>query len=64
MDQVFKPESLAQIPTDRPVVVTCKSGVRCTAIAFALRNIGFENVYSMKGGLIDLMKYLSPKTAF
>jgi rhodanese-related sulfurtransferase len=64
MNEVFKPESLAQIPTDKKVIVTCKSGVRCTVIGLALRNVGFENVYGMKGGLMGLMKYLGPKTAF
>lgn len=64
MNEVFKPENLAKIPTDKKVIVTCKSGVRCTVIALALRNIGFDNVYAMKGGLTALMKYLSPKTAF
>ena len=64
MNQVFKPENLAKIPTDKKVIVTCQSGVRCAVIAISLRNIGFDNVYTMKGGLIGLMTYLSPKTAF
>lgn len=64
MNEVFKPENLARIPTDRRVVATCPSGARCLAIALALRQIGFSNVYSMKGGLMDLIKYLNPKTAF
>jgi rhodanese-related sulfurtransferase len=64
MNEVFKPENLATIPTEKKVIVTCKSGVRCTVIALALRNIGFDNVYAMKGGLTAMMKYLSPKTAF
>jgi rhodanese-related sulfurtransferase len=41
MNEVFKPENLAQIPTDKKVVVTCQAGVRCTVIATALRNIGY-----------------------
>ena len=64
MNEVFKPENLSEIPTDKRVIVTCKSGLRCTVIALALRNVGFDNVYSMKGGLMALMKYLTPKTAF
>jgi rhodanese-related sulfurtransferase len=64
MNEVFRPENLAKIPTDKKVIVTCKSGVRCTVIGLALRNIGFDNVFAMKGGLMGLMKYLSPKTAF
>jgi rhodanese-related sulfurtransferase len=64
MSEIFKPENLARIPTDKRVVVTCHSGVRCTAVALALRNIGFANMYSMKGGLMEFMKYLDAKTAF
>lgn len=64
MNEVFKPENLAKIPTDKKVIVTCQSGVRCTVIAMSLREIGFEKVYAMKGGLAALMEYLSPKTAF
>ena len=64
MNEVFTPENLAQIPTDKKVIVTCKSGVRCTVIGLALRNVGFDNIYAMKGGLMGLMKYLGPKTAF
>ena len=64
MNEVFKPENLAQIPTGKKVVVTCQSGVRCTVIATTLRNIGFDNVYATKGGLAALIKYLGAKTAF
>ena len=64
MNEIFKPENLARIPTDKRVVATCHSGVRCMAVALALRNVGFAKVYSMKGGLIELMKYLDAKTAF
>lgn len=50
MNEVFRSENLGKIPTDRKVIVTCKSGVRCTVIGLALRNIGFDNVFAMKGG--------------
>ena len=64
MNEVFRPENLARIPRDKKVIVTCQSGVRCTVIALALREIGFENVYAMKDGLTALMEYLTPKTDF
>lgn len=64
MNEVFKPENLTIIPTDKKVIVTCQSGVRCAVIALSLREIGFENVYAMKRGLAALMEYLSPNTAF
>ena len=64
MAQVFKPENLARIPTDGKVVVVCKAGHRAYVVAFALRHIGFENVYILQGGAISLAKYLSPKNAY
>ena len=64
MNEVFRAENLARIPRHKKVIVTCQSGVRCTVIALALRELGFENVYAMKDGLAALMEYLTPKTAF
>jgi rhodanese-related sulfurtransferase len=64
LNKVFTPEGLAQIPTDKKVVVTCQSGARALAVSTALRDIGFDNVYCMKGGLKKLIEYLDPKTAF
>jgi rhodanese-related sulfurtransferase len=64
MDQVFTPENLERIPTDRKVVVVCKGGHRATAIGLALRHVGFDNVLILKDGLAALEVYLSPKTAY
>lgn len=60
---LFKPENLDRVPTDRKVVVVCGSGTRATAAGIALRQVGFENVYVLKGGLNALAGYLNPKTA-
>ena len=49
-ERVFAPENLDRIPTDRPVVIVCKSGARAAAVGTALRHIGFDNVYILKGG--------------
>jgi rhodanese-related sulfurtransferase len=64
MNQVFTPEILARIPTQGKVVVVCKSGARAMAVAMGLRQIGFENIFVLKGGLGELNKALSPKTAY
>jgi rhodanese-related sulfurtransferase len=60
---LFKPENLDRVPTDRKVDVGCASGTRATAAGIALRQVGFENVYVLKGGLNALAGYLNPKTA-
>ena len=64
VDQVFKPENLDQLPTDRKIVVVCKGGHRAMAVATALRHIGFEQTYVLKLGLTDLANYVNPKTAY
>jgi len=37
--------------------------VRATAAGTALRHIGFENVYILKGGFKALTDYMGPKEA-
>ena len=62
--EVFSPEKLAMIPTDKPVVIICKSGARATAVGTALRHIGFDDVYILKGGFQGLAGYYGPKQAY
>ena len=64
MSEVFTPETLDKIPTDRKVVVVCKSGYRATAMAMGLRQIGFDNVYVLKKGLVELAKYMTVKNVY
>jgi rhodanese-related sulfurtransferase len=63
INELFATDNLARIPTDTPVVVLCKSGARATAAGTALRHIGFDNVYILKGGFKALTGYLDPKSA-
>jgi len=63
VSELFTGASLAQIPTDKTVVILCLSGTRASAAGTALRHIGFENVYILKGGFKALTGYLGPKEA-
>ena len=63
INELFTPEKLAQIPTDKDVVVLCASCTRAMAAGTALRHVGFENVFILKGGLKALSAYLNAKTA-
>jgi rhodanese-related sulfurtransferase len=63
ISELFSEDNLARIPTDKTVVVLCKSGTRATAAGTALRHIGFENVYILKGGFKALTGYMGPKEA-
>jgi phage shock protein E len=41
---------LAEIPKDKTVIVTCRSGNRSAQAAQLLREKGYENVHNMLGG--------------
>jgi len=61
--ELFLPQNLERIPQDKTVVIVCKSGIRATAMGTALRHVGFDNVYLLRGGIMSLSKYLGPKQA-
>ena len=63
IDALFRKENLSLIPKDKTVVVLCKSGTRATAAGTALRHIGFDNVFILKGGFKALAAYMGPKEA-
>ena len=63
INELFTPDNLNRIPQDRSVVVLCRSGTRAVAAGTALRHIGFDNVYILKGGFKALNGYLNAKTA-
>ncbi|MCP5298421.1 MAG: rhodanese-like domain-containing protein [Chromatiaceae bacterium] len=63
LNELFKPDQLAKLPQDAPIVVMCASGVRATAATTALRDIGFEQTYVLKGGFKGLVTYLGAKEA-
>jgi rhodanese-related sulfurtransferase len=63
INELFTEANLARIPTDKTVVVICQTGARATAAGTALRHIGFENVYVLKGGFKALAGYMGPKEA-
>ncbi|MGB3714379.1 MAG: rhodanese-like domain-containing protein [Candidatus Promineifilaceae bacterium] len=46
------PDRLEEIPTDKDVIVTCRSGNRSGQITEYLRQIGYDNVHNMSGGII------------
>ncbi|MCI5222464.1 MAG: rhodanese-like domain-containing protein [Candidatus Electrothrix sp. AR4] len=64
INELFKPENLKRIPTNKPVMIVCKSGARATAAGTALRHTGFDNIYILKGGFQALSKAYGPKKAY
>ncbi|MEZ4594652.1 MAG: rhodanese-like domain-containing protein [Chloroflexota bacterium] len=43
---------LSEIPTDKEVIVTCRSGNRSGQVTDFLRQQGFDNVHNMEGGIV------------
>lgn len=43
---------LNEIPKDRPVIVTCRTGNRSSSVARSLRAQGYTNVHNMEGGIV------------
>ena len=43
---------LGEIPTDKEVIVTCRSGNRSGQVTDFLREQGYENVHNMEGGIL------------
>lgn len=46
------PARLDEIPTDKEVIVTCRSGNRSGQVTDYLRQNGFDNVHNMQGGIV------------
>ncbi|MCB8982685.1 MAG: rhodanese-like domain-containing protein [Ardenticatenaceae bacterium] len=46
------PNRLNEIPTDKTVIMTCRSGNRSGQAADFLRQNGYTNVHNMEGGIV------------
>lgn len=46
------PHRLQEIPTDKTVVVTCRSGNRSSQVTDFLRQQGYDNIHNMAGGIL------------
>ena len=43
---------IAEIPTDKEVIITCRSGNRSGQVTEYLRQQGYTNVHNMQGGIL------------
>ncbi len=46
------PNRLNEIPKDKPVIVTCRTGNRSASVTRLLRERGYTNVHNMEGGIV------------
>ena len=47
------PERAQSIPRDKPVIMFCTGGIRCEKAALAMLDLGYEQVYQLKGGILN-----------
>ncbi len=54
MNRLFKRENIEKLASygDYKIVVACRAGVRSLVATAFLRRVGFENAYSLEGGII------------
>lgn len=43
---------IAEVPTDRPVIVQCATGSRSNTVARYLARLGYKDVHNLQGGLM------------
>jgi rhodanese-related sulfurtransferase len=63
ISELFKKENLDKLPSDKPIVVVCHSGIRATLAAIGLKRVGFKKIHVLKGGMISLATADNPKNA-
>jgi rhodanese-related sulfurtransferase len=49
-----------KIATDKPVIVQCRSGKRSAAAVMQLEQLGFTNLYNLKGGILAWQEAFDP----
>ena len=54
------PDRLEEIPTDREIVVYCRSGARSLMAAGALVDAGFRRVDNLTGGILAWVDEIDP----
>lgn len=48
-------EQLAETSRDRPVAMFCTGGIRCEKATALMRELGFEQVYHLQGGILNYL---------
>jgi rhodanese-related sulfurtransferase len=49
-----------KIATDKPVIIQCRSGKRSAAAVMQLEQLGFTNLYNLKGGMLAWQEAFDP----
>ena len=57
------PEYLKRLNKDQPIAMFCTGGIRCEKASVYLEKKGFNNVYQLKGGIINYLKKIKKKAS-
>jgi rhodanese-related sulfurtransferase len=49
-----------KVSADKPVIVQCRSGKRSAAAIMQLEQLGFTNLYNLKGGILAWQEAFDP----
>jgi UPF0176 protein len=49
-------EKLAETDRDRPLAMFCTGGIRCEKAAALMQELGFENIYQLRGGILNYLE--------
>ncbi len=52
---------LAETDSDRPVAMFCTGGIRCEKAAALLQEMGFSEVYQLRGGILNYLENVTDK---
>lgn len=58
--ELLSDEGLAALPTDRPIVLYCRSGVRSARCLARLERAGFDNATHLSGGVLAWIDQIDP----
>ena len=55
------PKYLKKVKKDNKIAIFCTGGIRCEKASSYLREKGFDNVYQLKGGILNYLKNIDKK---
>ena len=55
------PKYLKKVRKDNKIAIFCTGGIRCEKVSSYLKEKGFDNVYQLKGGILNYLKNIDKK---
>ena len=57
------PARVDEINPDQDVIIVCHHGIRSQRVAYYLQNVGFENLFNVRGGIDAWAREIDPAMA-